>query len=204
MDFLREQQMRDWAKRYARQRGQTAEEALGALSKSRQARYDIFLSQTIRDAEVVLGVYLYLTDKGYKVFCDWIAAPQVDRSEVSPANAAFVRKMMGISDSLMFLDTQQADQSLWMCWELGWFDGNKGRVCIVPVLRESEEYRAREFLGLYPYLQIDAIGRLRLKRPNIPSPAGLTIFEAPDSRSLDSWLKDDDPYRTHAVGLWRE
>jgi len=204
MDFLREEQIRDRAGRYASQRGQTAEEALGALSKCRQARYDIFLSQTIRDAEVVLGVYLYLTDKGYKVFCDWIAAPQVDRSEVSPANAAFVRKMMGISDSLMFLDTQKADESLWMCWELGWFDGNKGRVCIVPVLRESEEYRAREFLGLYPYLQVDAIGRLHLKRPVVRSPAGLAVLEAPGSRSFEFWLEGDDPYRTIAFGLWRE
>ncbi len=204
MDFLSEDMVRDRAERYARQRSQTAEQVLGALSKSRLSRYDIFLSQTIRDAEIVLGVYLYLTEKGYKVFCDWIAAPEVDRSEVSPANAAFVRKMMGISDSLMFLDTQQADQSLWMCWELGWFDGSNGKVCIVPVLRASKEYRAREFLGLYPYLQVDAIGRLHLKRPIVTSPAGLVVFEAPNSRGLDIWLKDDDPFRARAAGVWRE
>jgi hypothetical protein len=204
MNFLNEKNIRDRAAQYAQQRKLTADKVLASLTKSRQSRYDVFLSQTIRDAELVLGVYLYLTDRGYTVFCDWIAAPEIDRSEVSPANAAFVRKMMGISDCLMFLDTQQADQSLWMCWELGWFDGNKRKVCIVPVLREYEEYRAREFLGLYPYIEIDALGKLQLKRPIVTSPAGLAILEAPSSRGFDTWLADDEDYLPHAWGAWRD
>lgn len=162
------------------------------------------MSQTIRDAEIVFGVYLYLTDCGYKVFCDWIAAPEVDRSEVSPENAAFVRKTMAISDCLMFLDTQQADQSLWMCWELGWFDGSKGKVCVVPVLQESEEYREREFLGLYPYVVIDALGQLRIKRSSLGRTKSLILAEAPSSRSFSEWKNAGDSYLPHVGSGWRD
>ena len=72
-------------------------EAFSRAARQRLARYDIFLSQTIRDAEIVLGVYDLLTAAGYSVFCDWIEAPEADRSQVTPANAAFVRATMGVS-----------------------------------------------------------------------------------------------------------
>jgi len=133
-----------------------------------------------------------LTRAGYTVFCDWIDDPEADRSRVTPANAAFVRATMGASDTLLFLDTQGAVQSLWMCWELGWFDGGRGPVAVLPVLSEGERYyRGREFLGLYPYIDLDDEGRLRVVRPVVAGPSGTMMFEAPNSRSFTSWR--DDP-----------
>ena len=202
MAFLREREMRARAQRRAAAQVATVEEALGRAARQRSGHYDIFLSQTIRDAEIVLGVYDLLTSAGYKVFCDWIEAPAADRSQVTPANAAFVRATMGVSDSLLFLDTEGAVQSLWMCWELGWFDAAKGTVGVLPVLEEHERYyRGREFLGLYPYVELDGEGRLKVVRPVVAGPSGIMMFEAPNSRSFDSWRADRrDFMRPRVVG----
>lgn len=205
MALLREDEIRDRARRRAQAGRVTVEEALQALARRRRDRYDIFLSQTIRDAEIVLGVYDVLAEAGYTVFCDWIEAPLRDRHEVSPANAAFVRAVMGICDTLLFIDSPGASQSLWMSWELGWFDGARGPVAILPVASgHSCHYYGREFLSLYPYVTLDENGHLSVVRPAVTSPAGLTIFEAPNSTSFDSWRSDPhDRMRPRSYGTWR-
>lgn len=191
MAFLRQAEIRARALRRAGALGISVEEALSSAARQRMSRYDIFLSQTIRDAEIVLGVYDLLTSAGYSVFCDWIEAPDTDRSKVTPANAAQIRATMGVSDTLLFLDTKGADQSLWMCWELGWFDGGRGPVAVLPVLTEGERYyRGREFLGLYPYIEVDEDGRIKVVRPVVAGPSGIMVFEAPNWRSFESWRSD--------------
>lgn len=160
MSFLKQAEVRGRAQRRAGALGISVFESLARAARQPRSRYDIFLSQTIRDAEIVLGVYDLLTSAGYSVFCDWIEGPETDRSQVTPANAAFIRATMSVSDTLLFLDTEGAVQSLWMCWELGWFDGRRGPVAVLPVLQEGERYyRGREFLGLYPYVELDEEGR---------------------------------------------
>lgn len=206
MTLIRVSDIRARAQRRVRAEGGSIEDALRRVIRQRQAHYDIFLSQTIRDPEIVLGVYDLLTELGYSVFCDWIQAPDIDRGEVTPANAAFVRKMMAISDTLLFLDTEGADQSLWMCWELGWFDGAGGPVGILPILLDHQQYyRGREFLGLYPYIEVDSDGNLKVIRPVITGPTGITIIEAPNSRSFDSWRSDPGDFmRPRAWDEWRK
>ncbi|MCW2286829.1 hypothetical protein M2323_004628 [Rhodoblastus acidophilus] len=162
------------------------------------------MSQTIRDAAIVLGVYDLLTSLNFAVFCDWIDVPEANRAEVTPANAGFIRATMGVSDSLLFLDTQGADQSLWMCWEMGWFDGACGPVAVLPVLAEGERhYRGREFLGLYPYVELDEHGQLKVVRPVVADSNGIMIFEAPNSRSFNSWRSDPrDFMRPRVISDW--
>lgn len=202
MAFLREAEIRSRARGRAGALGISVSKALSRAAGQRLARYDIFLSQTIRDAEIVLGVYDLLTSAGYLVFCDWIEDPDTHRSQVTPANAAFIRATMGISDSLLFLDSEGSVESLWMCWELGWFDGGRGPVGVLPVLGEGERYyRGREFLGLYPYVELDDEGRLKVVRPVVSGPSGIMLFEAPNSRSFDSWRGEPRDYmRPRVVG----
>jgi hypothetical protein len=202
MAFLRQAEVRARALRRAGALGMSVAEALSGAARQRLSRYDIFLSQAIWDAEIVLGVYDLLTSAGYSVFCDWIEAPDTDRSQVTPANAALIRAAMGVSDTLLFLDTEGAVQSLWMCWELGWFDGGRGPVAVLPVLGEGERYyRGREFLGLYPYVEVDEDGRLKIVRPGVAGPTGIMMFEAPNWRSFESWRSDPRDYmRPRVIG----
>lgn len=157
MAYLTEDLVRRRARARASAKGRTVEAALRSEARAEVARYDVFLSQTIHDREIVYGVYAILTeDLGLTVFCDWIEAPEADRTSVTPENARYVRDRMGRSDTLLFLDSPKADQSKWMCWEIGWFDGAKGKVGVLPVVRNAgDPYRGREFLGLYPVVELE-------------------------------------------------
>jgi hypothetical protein len=188
MPLLNERMMRDHAKRRMNAENLPASECLDRIRHRRRKRYDIFLSQTIRDAEIVLGVYDYLEQEGYAVFCDWIEAPESDRSAVTPANAAAVREAMHASDTMLFLDTRGAVESRWMCWELGWFDAAKGHVAILPVVsQDADYYYGREFLGLYPYVRIDVEGDLEIVRPSATGPSGITLLESANTLSFQRW-----------------
>lgn len=188
--FLLESQVREAARRRAREVGLEPADVLRRDGRSRRTRYDIFLSQTIRDAELVLGVYVLLTEGGYSVFCDWIDAPEDEPRNVTPANAELVRTVMKACDSLLFLDTPGAVQSLWMCWELGWFDGENGHVAVLPVVRDQRSYYSgREFLGLYPVAEIEPDGTLRIVRPAATNSWGVTLFESANWRDFPRWIE---------------
>lgn len=114
--------------------------------------FDVFLSHSINDAEIVLGVKRLLEQFGLKVYVDWETDSQLDRSRVSAATADLLRKRMKQSKSLIFLATESASTSKWMPWELGYFDGFRGgMVSIMPVLeKEHDTFAGQEYLGLYP------------------------------------------------------
>ncbi|XUW93524.1 toll/interleukin-1 receptor domain-containing protein (plasmid) [Burkholderia sp. M6-3] len=200
MPLLNERDIRDRAKRRIDAENLAAHECLNRIRSQLRKRYDVFLSQTMRDAEIVLGVYDYLEQQGYTVFCDWIDAPESDRAAVTSANAAAVREAMRASDTMLFIDTNGAAQSRWMCWELGWFDAAKGHVAILPVVSEATDYyHGREFLGLYPYVRIDIEGDLEIVRPPAKSLSGVTWLESPNSESFLRWRSSNSGFQRPRV-----
>lgn len=117
--------------------------------------YDIFLSHSSSDARHVAGLKLELEDLGYSVYVDWINDPELDRTAVSKDNANLLRTRMKQCDSLFYAFSKNASSSTWMPWELGYFDGIKGYVAIVPILKSEESsFKGNEYLGLYPYIDI--------------------------------------------------
>ena len=116
--------------------------------------YDIFLSHSIRDAELILGMKVIFEDLGYSVYVDWIEDPQMDRSKVTKATADKLRQRMDSSKSLFFVTTTNSESSRWMPWECGFFDGKKEKVAIAPIQATSTDntYSGQEYLGLYPYV----------------------------------------------------
>ena len=116
--------------------------------------YDIFLSHSVRDAELILGMKGTLEDLGYSIYVDWIEDPQLDRSKVTPATAGKLRQRMNSSKSLFYVTTANSDASKWMPWECGYFDGKKEKAAIVPVQKSSTDntFAGQEYLGLYPYV----------------------------------------------------
>jgi hypothetical protein len=119
------------------------------------AGFDIFLSHRLLDAPYVLLLRNYLESLGYSVFVDWIEQPESGREKVTKRTAAYLRRVMDKSDSLLFAVSESSAASSWMPWELGYFDGSGGRIAIVPITEggtTSETYRGREYLGLYPYV----------------------------------------------------
>lgn len=119
--------------------------------------FDVFLSHSIADAEIVLGIKQLLEESRLKVYVDWVEDAQLDRRAVTKETAAALRYRMRQSKSLIYLSSDNSSSSKWMPWELGYFDGFKpDGVAIMPVLDSSmEAFKGQEYLGLYPIVQKD-------------------------------------------------
>lgn len=167
MGLLHEDDVKHRARMATEKVGLSPRELLRRQTNSRLDRYDVFLSQAIKDEELVLGVYAMLTeDIGLRVFCDWIENSRSDHAATTSADADHIRRAMAVSTALMYIDSESADVSTWMSWEIGWFHGAKRRVCVLPIVRNEEDpYRGREFLGLYPAVEDDDRFVLRVPVP---------------------------------------
>ena len=80
--------------------------------------FDIFLSHSIADAEIVLGIKQLLEETGLKVYVDWVEDAQLDRRAVTKETAAALRQRMKQSKSLIYLSSDNSSSSKWMPWEL--------------------------------------------------------------------------------------
>lgn len=167
MSFLVEGVVRARGRQTAAATGLSARNLLKARARVEKPRYDVFLSQALKDEDLVLGVHSILTeDLGLSVFCDWIEAGRSDHSGTTPDDAAYIRQKMLASSGLIFIDSEHAADSNWMSWEIGWFDGAKGRVCVLPLVPDADgQYRLRQYLGLYPIAEKDPRHVLRVSVP---------------------------------------
>lgn len=119
------------------------------------ATFDVFLSHSVSDADLVLGIKGLLEEEGLKVYVDWDTDRQLDRSQVNAETAAVLRARMRKSKSMLYIATAASSGSKWMPWELGFFDGfRSNHVAILPVLDYSfESFEGQEYLGLYPTVE---------------------------------------------------
>jgi len=149
--------------------------------------FDIFLSHSFQDAQLILLAKRALEGLGYSVFVDWVEYPKFDRRHVTKEVAVFLRNVMQHSRSLFYVATDNATHSNWMPWECGYFDGIKQRVAIMPVLQTnsgSDSFAGREYLGLYDYV---SGGTLRGKE-------ALWIHKDASTYVLyDKWLVGEKP-----------
>ena len=157
-------------------------EAVASLSEQRT--YDMFLSHSIRDSELILGIKAILEDLRYAVYVDWIEDPHLDRDNVTPSTADVLRRRMQRSKSLLYVTTQNSDNSKWMPWECGYFDGLRDKVAIVPVKGYSTDaFAGVEYLGLYPYC---------VKEKNTAGAEKLWVHkDAKTYVSFDAWVGTD-------------
>lgn len=127
-------------------------------------QYDIFLSHSSDDARLVAGLKLELEDLGYSVYVDWIEDPELNRSNVTKENAETLRLRMKQCSTMLYAFSKNASQSTWMPWELGYFDGIKGKVAVVPITKTvSSTFDGNEYLKLYPYADITTMNDGREK-----------------------------------------
>lgn len=70
--------------------------------------FDIFLSHSFRDAELILGIKLTLEDLGHSVYVDWVTDPQLDRNSISEATAEVLRGRMSSSSALFYVTTENS------------------------------------------------------------------------------------------------
>jgi len=139
----------------------------GAAIQAEGREFDIFLSHSYDDKSYVEEMKQILEDEGYSVYVDWIFDRQLDRSNVTLEAADLLRRRMKQSKCLVYLISANSSDSKWMQWELGFFDGAKEKVAILPISETVDvvyTYDGLEYLGLYPYMFYDGkINNLRIK-----------------------------------------
>ncbi|WP_338874901.1 toll/interleukin-1 receptor domain-containing protein [Spirosoma sp. SC4-14] len=128
-------------------------------TKATQDTFDIFLSHSTKDAELVAGLKLLLEDLGFKVYVDWIEDPQLSRAHVTKNTARVLQGRMRQCKTLIYAFSENSSESRWMPWELGYFDGIKNKVAVMPIAKgsRSDDFKGTEYLGLYYYITIDKI-----------------------------------------------
>lgn len=119
--------------------------------------FDVFLSHSYADAQLgekeVLGLWQILRSVGLKVYVDWIVDREFNRKYVTSWTARKLRQRMDDSRCLFFATSQNSANSKWMPWELGYKDGENGKVAILP-LTGGLEFKGQEYLGIYPYVDL--------------------------------------------------
>ena len=128
--------------------------------------YDIFLSHSFDDADAIYGVKEMIEALHLTVYVDWIDDPTLDRGKVTVKSAAVLRDRMKACSSLVYVHSANSPKSVWMPWELGYFDSIKPhQVWILPLVANYDsEYKEQEYLGLYPpVVKLSSLaGRARL------------------------------------------
>lgn len=130
-----------------------------AMFENREAKnYDLFLSHSYKDKELVIPLVELIQKCGYTVYVDWINDNKLDRNCVDKTTADLLRERMRQCKSLAYLTTSNTTDSKWRPWELGYYDGfsKNQRCCIIPVVEyNASTFKGQEYLGLYNYIQID-------------------------------------------------
>jgi hypothetical protein len=190
MPLLNEALLNQYAASYKQSNAQLAAKSYEQIiEETRQSiplgtPFDIFLSHSFADAQLILGLALVFQRLGYTVYIDWVVDADLDRSNVTKETADLLRKRMDDSKCLLYACTENTPESKWMPWETGYFDARAEKVAIIPILSGSKvgyEYKGQEYLGLYPYMKVAQNGQLYI------------IEEGDTWVAFDTWLKREKP-----------
>ncbi len=115
--------------------------------------YDVFLSHRRENEALVTELNDYIENElHFEAYVDWkdSRSDHLDREHVTPETANYLRTIMRHSCSLIFVVGENAGESRWTPWELGFFDGRQSAQRIGVYLPDGFELPAgQQYLGLY-------------------------------------------------------
>lgn len=157
-------------------------------SAKKRSSFDVFLSHSRSDAQVILGVKAIFEDYGKTVYVDWVDDPLLDRKNVTARTAEIIRGRMRRCKSLVYVHSSNSGSSKWMPWELGYFDGYSGAVAVLPITKSGGSFQGQEYLGIYPYID---------EAPSTTSSTNeLWVNRSDsDSRRWNTWLANPRDFR---------
>lgn len=90
-------------------------------AQSENIHYDIFLSHSSQDKNLIIKFYQKLKSMYYTVYIDWINDSESGRKEITPK----LKTAMNNSFSMLYVHTHNSENSKWTPWEIGYFDSKK-------------------------------------------------------------------------------
>lgn len=162
------------------------------LNESRD-EYDIFLSHSFSDRELILGLKKKIEEMGFSVYVDWIVDKQFDRSCVTRDTAESLRNRMKTSQSLLYAFSDNSSKSVWMPWELGFMDGiRENKVAVMQINEITNlnkiDYKNQEYLELYYIVDVMKSDRGKMC---------LWVNSSEDNTYVEyrDWLKGKAPFK---------
>lgn len=152
------------------------------LTKSWTGQTRVFLSHSHIDLnelskQELYGLLSLLILYGGDIYVDWLD-PEMPK-KTSPETAVQLKEKIDLCDRFLLLATENAINSKWVPWELGYADKSKGieNVAVIPIADPSGHWPGSEYLGLYPTVQITTDNDLAVFQP-----------DAQRGRYLRSWV----------------
>jgi len=171
----------------------SARRLLLEATASADEAFDVFLSHSSAEPEeILLGVKLLLEELGLRVYVDKYSDSHLSPDDVTPATAELLRHRMRNSNTLLYVHSRHSKMSRWMPWELGYFDGLKGSVGVLPLMQDpADAFQGEEYLTLYPRVDVAALKGTTKKQ------LWITASENFYAR-LDRWAKGEEEISKHS------
>lgn len=111
-------------------------------------KYDLFLSHSSLDAEILLELKAVLNGININVYIDWVSDRNSLKRELTNVNTAnVVIERLKSSSALMYVHTTASLNSKWAPWEIGYFHALKNKICIY--FKDKTE-TIPSYLDIYP------------------------------------------------------
>ncbi|MFV0166721.1 nucleoside 2-deoxyribosyltransferase [Empedobacter falsenii] len=118
-------------------------------------KYDLFLSHSSTNKDLLLGVKTMLNSLNFNVYIDWINDEESLKRTLTNADTAHVIiERLKACDALMFVYTQDSLKSLWTPWEIGYFHSLKGKICVY-YPDDIDENLIPAYINIYPKVYLE-------------------------------------------------
>lgn len=110
--------------------------------------YDLFISHSSSDSNLILNLKAYLNNMGLNVYVDWISDRNALKRELTNANTAkAIIERLNSSKALLYIHTESSCQSQWTPWELGYFHAlRENKICVY----SPNEILKPAYIEIYP------------------------------------------------------
>lgn len=93
--------------------------------------FDYFVSHSSKNSELVQEIKQIFNFNNKNIYCDWISDDHyLKRTLISEATKLVIEKRMEQSKELVFVDTFEARNSLWVKYELNYFSSLKKKIYV--------------------------------------------------------------------------
>lgn len=147
--------------KYKRQELRSAREAITEKFMEGYSKYitcsdrvpTVFISHKHDDLEDLKGIIGFLEDT-YNVKCYIDSRDKSMPSVTSGETATKLKTRIKQCDKFILLASNNAIESKWCNWELGYGDANKFKdnIALFPFKRSSETYKGNEYMAIYPHI----------------------------------------------------
>lgn len=151
----------------------------------------VFISHKHEDLEDLKGIIGFLEDT-YKVKCYIDSKDKGMPNITSGETATKLKTRIKQCDKFILLASNNAIESKWCNWELGYGDADKFKdnIALFPFKRSNETYKGNEYMEIYPHIVKIDIGTYLLGKW---TPSGYYVCETIEKESnnlipLNDWL----------------